>query len=409
MTKIRLQDNSTEEDDDAGASEHYDGILPMSSSTASDSDYDFHAGSLSPVTPNLYGKEVSSEAKENNLWSHYAGVSTERQTIPGVGILGHPWTDILTVSRKTTTSLVPKNMFGRSVEQVVHSPDLPASCFESLASPSTYSSTQSGHSTTIITDHSCSHLSPSLDVGIEVRRHLGDELHLAGNHQNTIQSITSAPSLAPESHGPHPEHSFSNLAEAVTQEALMEGPIAGGALPFTPPRSIEGSASSEPCRAPLEEPCLISHSSTPQSKVSIVSVARPNLRKSVDGQLKDSAAIKGLSQSHTSPRHEDSGSDGEEERETRHPGRRSDKKRKPPRIYTCPEPWCKATFTRSNDVERHRLNAAIHKRANKDTSTCCQKCGEELSRPDARRRHERKGSCGKRKINRKPPYPLALA
>lgn len=64
MTKIRLQDNSTEEDDDAGASEHYDGILPMSSSTASDSDYDFHAGSLSPVTPNLYGKEVSSEAKE---------------------------------------------------------------------------------------------------------------------------------------------------------------------------------------------------------------------------------------------------------------------------------------------------------------------------------------------------------
>jgi hypothetical protein len=63
MTKIRLQDNSTE-DDDVGASEHYDEILPMSSSIASASDFDFHTGLLRPITPIPYAKEASSEAKE---------------------------------------------------------------------------------------------------------------------------------------------------------------------------------------------------------------------------------------------------------------------------------------------------------------------------------------------------------
>jgi len=61
MTKIRLQDNSTEEDDDPGAPEHYNGIL---SSTASDSDYGSNCGTLRPFTPDHLGKEVSSEATE---------------------------------------------------------------------------------------------------------------------------------------------------------------------------------------------------------------------------------------------------------------------------------------------------------------------------------------------------------
>jgi hypothetical protein len=63
MTKIRPQDNSTEDDDDTSASEHYDEILPMSSSIAS-ADYEFHTGSLRSDASDLYGKEASSEAKE---------------------------------------------------------------------------------------------------------------------------------------------------------------------------------------------------------------------------------------------------------------------------------------------------------------------------------------------------------
>ena len=59
MTKIKLQDKSNE-DDDAGASEHYGGILPMSPSSASDSECDFHGSG----TPNPCGKEVSSEINE---------------------------------------------------------------------------------------------------------------------------------------------------------------------------------------------------------------------------------------------------------------------------------------------------------------------------------------------------------
>ena len=60
MTKIRLQDSSTEEDD-AGP-EHYDGILPVS--IAGDSDSDFHPGVLRHVTPTLRGKEAYSDANE---------------------------------------------------------------------------------------------------------------------------------------------------------------------------------------------------------------------------------------------------------------------------------------------------------------------------------------------------------
>lgn len=299
---------------------------------------------------------------------------------------------------------------------VLHSPDLLEPCFESLPSPPTYPHTQSGPSPIIATDHSQSghHPSSSLDVGIEeVRRHFGDGLHLAGNLQITTEPITSAQFSVLESQGPRPAvHSSANLTEAANQEEIVEGPIAGrSALSFVPGRSIEGSASlSEPCPSPLEELCLPTHTSTQQNNVSIFSAASPNLPKSVEGHLEDSAAINGFSRqrfSPASPEDQDSGSDHEERRNTsRHPGKRSDK-RKAKKIYRCAEPWCQATFTRSNDAERHRLSAAVHKRANKDSSTCCQKCGEELSRPDARKRHELKGSCGKRKINRKPPHPLA--
>jgi hypothetical protein len=60
MTQIRLQDNSTEEDD-AGL-EHYHGILPGAGD--SDSDSDSHPGVLRHVTPTLRGKEAYSDAKE---------------------------------------------------------------------------------------------------------------------------------------------------------------------------------------------------------------------------------------------------------------------------------------------------------------------------------------------------------
>lgn len=77
-----------------------------------------------------------------------------------------------------------------------------------------------------------------------------------------------------------------------------------------------------------------------------------------------------------------------------------------PRPFPCPVPWCIASFTRENDAERHFKNAAIHRDvANSDSSTRCRKCGEELSRLDARKRHELRDACGKRRIVRKPPGP----
>lgn len=77
-----------------------------------------------------------------------------------------------------------------------------------------------------------------------------------------------------------------------------------------------------------------------------------------------------------------------------------------PKPFPCPAPWCIASFTRANDAERHFKNAAIHRDvANSDSSTRCRKCGEELSRLDARKRHELRGACGKRRIVRKLPGP----
>jgi hypothetical protein len=124
MTKITLQDNSTEEDDDAGASEHYSGFLPVSDAIASDSDSDY------PVSLHRTISDPSSEAKpyanipwllmtinwsggfcRDNLWSHYTSVSTERSGMHG---FDHPWTSI-PMGPQEQTPLVPKNMFGRTL------------------------------------------------------------------------------------------------------------------------------------------------------------------------------------------------------------------------------------------------------------------------------------------------------
>jgi hypothetical protein len=262
------------------------------------------------------------------------------------------------------------------------------------------------------TDH---HHSPFLDAGIEeVRRNLDDGLRLAGNLQSTT-AITSAP-FSVLGQGPHSADPSTDLTESAAQEGIAEGPIAGRALPFVPISSIDGPASpSETYSSPPKDTSLSNHLSTRRNQVSMVNAASPNLSNTVvERQVEDSATIgvDGLSPQRFSPvslEDEASGSDRDDQRKTsRHPGKKSDKK-KTQKIYRCPDVWCGATFTRANDVERHRRNAAVHRQANKDTSTCCRKCGEELSRPDARRRHELKDSCGKRKINRKPPHPLASA
>ncbi|KAF8891762.1 hypothetical protein BD779DRAFT_1670727 [Infundibulicybe gibba] len=74
--------------------------------------------------------------------------------------------------------------------------------------------------------------------------------------------------------------------------------------------------------------------------------------------------------------------------------------------HLCPIAGCGETFTRRNDVLRHQRNAAKHRgifRQNQDeeSRTRCKFCGEELSRADARKRHELKASCGKRTIRKK--------
>ncbi|KAJ8462654.1 hypothetical protein ONZ45_g17860 [Pleurotus djamor] len=83
--------------------------------------------------------------------------------------------------------------------------------------------------------------------------------------------------------------------------------------------------------------------------------------------------------------------------------------------FVCPEPWCGSTFSRRGDVKRHVKNAAAHvtSLAQLDERARCSKCGENLSRADARKRHELKGSCGKRTIRQRgivmPRIPQASA
>jgi len=87
-------------------------------------------------------------------------------------------------------------------------------------------------------------------------------------------------------------------------------------------------------------------------------------------------------------------------------GDSSAKKRRKINRYPCPVPNCKETFTRRNDVRRHVRNAAVHRdqpdalailgEVAGDISTRCKYCGTDLSRSDARMRHERASACGKR-------------
>jgi hypothetical protein len=293
-------------------------------------------------------------------------------------------------------------------KQVLDSPVLPK--FEPEPLLVRYRSNRLGPSTVILADRTqITHFhSPSLDAGIEeVRRNFGDGLRLAG----TLQSTTASAPFSVATQDPHPgAHPSTKLTESTTQEGIAETLTAGGAMPFVPISSIDSAASlSETYSSLPEDTPLSNHLST---RASIVNAASSNLGKTVvDGHLEGPSATgaDGLSPQRCSPANETSGSDRDEQRSTsRHPSRKNDKK-KIQKIYRCPDAWCGASFTRANDVERHRRNAAVHKHANKDTMTCCRKCGEELSRPDARRRHELKDSCGKRKINRKPPHPLASA
>ncbi|KAG7091012.1 hypothetical protein E1B28_010075 [Marasmius oreades] len=77
------------------------------------------------------------------------------------------------------------------------------------------------------------------------------------------------------------------------------------------------------------------------------------------------------------------------------------KKRKTNR-YPCPIGGCKETFTRKNDVRRHIQNAAVHRGSveaiqwQSKAGTRCTLCNADLSRSDARMRHERTSACGKR-------------
>ncbi|KAL0581350.1 hypothetical protein V5O48_000726 [Marasmius crinis-equi] len=78
------------------------------------------------------------------------------------------------------------------------------------------------------------------------------------------------------------------------------------------------------------------------------------------------------------------------------------KKRRKTNRYPCLISGCKETFTRKNDVRRHVMNAAIHRDSPEalqlqgKPGTRCKLCNADLSRADARMRHERTSACGKR-------------
>ncbi|KAF9012490.1 hypothetical protein BDQ17DRAFT_1419875 [Cyathus striatus] len=88
---------------------------------------------------------------------------------------------------------------------------------------------------------------------------------------------------------------------------------------------------------------------------------------------------------------------------TRSRGKKSTSNNK--KVYKCE--LCPKIFTRRNDVKRHMGNASIHKGAipsDMNSDTRCRRCGEELSRLDARVRHEARNACFKRTIPRPAGY-----
>ncbi len=75
------------------------------------------------------------------------------------------------------------------------------------------------------------------------------------------------------------------------------------------------------------------------------------------------------------------------------------KRRKTGDRYPCTVAGCTKTFTRRNDVERHIKSSGAHPEIKiVDESKRCKHCGTDLSRADARLRHERTNACGKRNL-----------
>ncbi|TFK43031.1 hypothetical protein BDQ12DRAFT_162431 [Crucibulum laeve] len=88
--------------------------------------------------------------------------------------------------------------------------------------------------------------------------------------------------------------------------------------------------------------------------------------------------------------------------------KKTDKKTAAKKPYPCEYDGCPKTFTRRGDVRRHMETASEHKPdipQGTDSAHRCKRCNEELSRPDARRRHEERGACGTRRIPRSESYP----
>lgn len=81
------------------------------------------------------------------------------------------------------------------------------------------------------------------------------------------------------------------------------------------------------------------------------------------------------------------------------PSNKSSKKRKITERFRCTIPGCTKTFTRKNDVTRHiRASGAHPDYQEQSDSVKCKICGIDLSRSDARLRHERTYACGKRNV-----------
>jgi len=341
------------------------------------------------------------------LWSHL-GTTTELQHVPGVGIFD-PWLNNPSVPRKLAP-LAPKNMFGRSMKDVLRSPDLPDpnpnTCLNPL-SPHTYSPDQSRPSFMII-DHMQSRKFQGLshDAGIEeVRRHLGDRLQLVNGLESSSADLACSHLVPPNSSSPTVTSSFTPYAVDTANQGVAGRSTPERALSLVLSHSSQGSSLPEPSPSPSRGTRVPTHLLTQQLHSSSVNTADGDTRLA-DSHSED-LDIRQRRNSRQKPAFafgdDVSESDSDEQRRTPcRRGKKTDKK-----VYHCPKPGCTATFTRSNDVTRHLLNASVHKWTAGDTSTRCRKCGEELSRPDARKRHELKDSCGKRKINRKPPHPFA--
>ncbi|KAK0486136.1 hypothetical protein IW261DRAFT_782037 [Armillaria novae-zelandiae] len=81
------------------------------------------------------------------------------------------------------------------------------------------------------------------------------------------------------------------------------------------------------------------------------------------------------------------------------PSNKSSKKRKITERFRCTIPGCTKTFTRKNDVTRHiRASGAHPDYQEQSDNVKCKICGIDLSRSDARLRHERTYACGKRNV-----------